>query len=132
MNGNDLPLSIRIASGWYAPKVNAVTSAPEDLLAFQLKAVPEKPLFKRQFRIHPQRKFMADFFFPGVRGRSPLVVEVDGGGWVNGRHSRGAGIERDAEKSFLIASIPARLMRVTPSQVKKGDALKWILEVLKR
>lgn len=105
-----------------------MSSAPEDLLAFQLKAVPEKPLFERQFRIHPDRKYMADFFFP--KGR--LVVEVDGGGYVAGRHSRGAGMERDAEKSALIAQMPARLIRVTPKQVQKGDAILWILEALKR
>lgn len=103
-------------------------SEPEELLAFQLKAVPERPLFERQFRIHPERRYKADFFFP----KSRLVVEVDGGGWVNGRHGRGQGIENDCEKSSLIAQMPARLMRVTPKQVQKGDALKWILEALKR
>lgn len=106
-------------------------SEAEDQLAFQLKAIPEKPLFDRQYRIHPDRKFMADFYFANVKG-TPLVVEVDGGGFVNGRHSRGMGIERDAEKSALIAAMGARLMRVTPNLVRNGKALKWILEALKR
>lgn len=110
-----------------------VESKPEDLLAFQLKAVAEKPAFERQFRIHPDRNFMADFFFPHIRGMiSAMVVEVDGGGFVNGRHSRGVGIEKDCEKSSLIAAMPARLMRVTPTQIKKGDAILWILRALKR
>lgn len=109
-----------------------MTSAPEDLLAFQLKAVPERPIFERQFRIHPNRKFMADFFFPRVKGSSALVVEVDGGIWTGGRHVTGRGVESDCEKSSLIAAMPARLMRVTPNLVRNGKALKWILEALKR
>lgn len=108
-----------------------MTSAPEELLAFQLKAVPEKPLFERQFRITPARKFMADFYFSNVKGM-PLVVEVDGGIWTGGRHVTGRGVESDCEKSSLIAAMPARLMRVTPNLVRNGKALKWILEALKR
>lgn len=107
-------------------------SGAEDLLALQLKAVPEHPLFERQMRIHPQRKFMADFFFPASRHALALVVEVDGGIWVGGRHTTGRGVESDCEKSFLIAQMPARLMRVTPNLVRNGKALKWILEALER
>jgi very-short-patch-repair endonuclease len=103
----------------------AIRSEPEERLAFQLKAV-NAPLFDRQFRICPERRFLADFYFAKQR----LVVEVDGGGWTNGRHSRGYGIERDAEKSALIAAMPARLMRVTPKQINNGSALEWILKAL--
>ncbi len=97
-------------------------SSPEELLAFQLRAA-QAPAFERQFRIHPQRRFRCDFYFPGAR----LAVEVDGGGFIGGRHSRGAGIESDCEKSALIALLPARLLRVTPRQVRDGRALAWIL-----
>lgn len=105
--------------------IPAKGSTAEDTLAFQLRSV-KAPLFERQFRITPARKFMADFYFPVGR----VVVEVEGGGYINGRHSRGAGMESDAEKSALIAQMPARLIRVTPSQVKKGLALDWILKAL--
>ena len=59
-----------------------------------------------------------------------LGVEIDGGGWTGGRHSRGAGIERDCEKASHIAMAGYRLMRVTPGQVKRGEALQWILVAL--
>ena len=95
-------------------------SAPEDMLAFQLDAM--RVQYKREWRIHPERRFRADFWLPAHR----LVVEVEGGGWVNGRHSRGSGIESDAEKSAYIAMMPARLLRVTPKQIKDGRALTWI------
>lgn len=104
------------------PKIRA---APSDVLEFQLRA-SLAPDFQREYRFDAQRRFRIDFYFPDQR----LAVELDGGGWINGRHSRGAGIESDAEKSALIARLPARLMRVTPTQVKDGRALTWILNAL--
>ena len=95
-------------------------SAPEDLLAFQFKAIGIA--FEREYRIHPARRFRADFWLPGPR----LVIEIEGGAFTNGRHSRGTGIRNDAEKSALIAAMPARLIRVLPEHVKDGRALKWI------
>lgn len=96
-------------------------SEPENLLAFQLDAA--RIPFERQYRIHPERRFRADFWLPAPQ----CVVEIDGGIWTAGRHSRGAGITRDCEKSAYIALMPARLLRVTPDQVKSGRALDWIL-----
>jgi very-short-patch-repair endonuclease len=108
-----------------APLTKLDAEPPEDLLAYQLQTV-KAPFFERQFRIHRKRRFRADFYFP----KGQLVVEVDGGGYVKGRHSRGKGIERDAEKSAYIAQMPARLMRVTPKHVKSGEAVDWILKAL--
>lgn len=96
-----------------------------ELLAFQLRA-HKAPQFDREVRIVPDRKFRMDIYFP----RERLAVEVDGGGWVNGRHSRGYGMDSDAEKSALIARLPARLLRVTPKWVKNGHAVQWILDAL--
>ena len=95
-------------------------SAAEDMLAFQLDAL--RVPYKREWRIHPKRRFRADFWLPGHK----IVLEVEGGGFVNGRHSRGVGIESDAEKSFYIATMPARLIRLTPKQIKDGRAASWI------
>lgn len=106
------------------PVLPAAPSIPEDNLAWQLTQL--KVPYVRQHKIHSERRFKADFFFP----QSSLVVEVQGGGWVNGHHSRGKGMENDAEKSFYIATVPARLITVTPKQVFNGLALDWILKAL--
>lgn len=115
----------RIKPGLRKRVLDPSTSKPADQLAFHLLAM-KAPFFEREFQIVSDRRYRADFFFPLAR----LIVEVDGGGWVNGRHSRGNGIENDAEKSALIAQLPARLMRVTPKQIKDGRALNWILKAL--
>lgn len=94
-------------------------STAEQLLAVQLAQAGI--VFTREFVVAPPRRFRADFFI-GL----DLLVEVEGGGWVNGRHSRGAGMEADCEKSALAAGRGYRIIRVTPKQVDDGRALDWI------
>lgn len=70
----------------------------------------------------PGRRFRFDLAWPDVW----LAVEVDGGGFVGGRHGNGRGIESDAEKVSLATALGWRVMRVTPTQVKDGRASEWI------
>lgn len=106
------------------PEPRLRVSAPEELLAWQLRA--EGLTFDREHRFHESRMWRLDFWFAGAK----LAVEIDGGGWVGGKHGRGDGIERDCEKASHIAMAGHRLMRVTPGQIKRGEALKWILVAL--
>lgn len=106
------------------PEPRLRVSEPEEALAWQLRA--EGLTFEREYRFHESRLWRLDFWF----GDAKLAIEIDGGGWTNGRHSRGEGIERDCEKASHVAMAGYRLMRVTPGQVKRGEALKWILVAL--
>lgn len=106
------------------PEPRLRVSEPEELLAWQLRA--EGLTFDREHRFHESRMWRLDFWFAGAK----LAVEIDGGGWVGGRHSRGTGIENDCEKASHIAMAGHRLMRVTPGQINRGEALKWILVAL--
>ena len=59
-----------------------------------------------------------------------LAIEIDGGGFVQGRHGRGLGIEKDCEKYAEAMLLGWRVLRVTPRQVKTGQALQWIQALL--
>jgi len=59
-----------------------------------------------------------------------LLVEIDGGGWTQGRHTRGSGVEKDAEKQSAAAILGYRVIRCTPRQVENGTALSWIRQAL--
>lgn len=85
------------------------------------------PTPELEVRFHPVRKWRADLLW---RAPKPLIVEVEGGVYVQGRHSRGAGLEADAEKyaEAMIAGFP--VLRVTPRQVKTGQAVRWIEALL--
>ena len=89
----------------------------------ELSGLP-KP--EREFRFHPTRKWRFDFAWPA----QSLAVEVDGGVYVQGRHTRGAGVEKDMEK-FAEATIAGwRVLRVSTNQVTSGQALAWVQRLL--
>lgn len=98
----------------------------EDKLAYQLKLVglPE-PL--REFRFHPIRRWRADFCWPD----NMLIVEVEGATWTNGRHNRGSGFDADCEKYAEAVIIGYRVLRITSTHLKTGQAIQWIEKLLK-
>ena len=75
-----------------------------------------------EFRFHPVRKWRFDFAFVEAK----LAVEVDGGAFVQGRHTRGAGWLKDQEKLNTAVVMGWRVLHVTPQQVTDGTALTWV------
>ena len=55
-----------------------------------------------------------------------LAVEVEGGVWTGGRHTRGAGFEEDARKYNVLALLGWRLLRFTSRSIQSGVALQSI------
>ena len=103
----------------------------EDELWFQWKVAKTRGKMtwnppERQYRFDPDRKWLADFAWPAEM----LLVEVDGGGYVYGRHNRPAGQEKDYEKHNAAVLAGWRVLRFTGSMVKSGEALKVIEEAL--
>jgi hypothetical protein len=113
-------------------------SVAEQTLAVQLEqaGIP----FEREFRFDSSRKWRADFriFGHAIHYSNPpqtinyedFLVEIDGGAFVGGRHSRGTGVEADAEKQSAAAILGYRVIRATPRQVENGTALSWIRQAL--
>ena len=98
-------------------------SAPEDLLAFQLRAVGIP--FTREFPFAPPRKWRADFVIA-----HKLLVEIDGGAFSGGRHTTGDGFRRDIEKSNAAVMAGWRVLHFLPEQVVDGSALSTIERAL--
>ena len=95
----------------------------EEEFAFQLDALKIK--YEREAMPVKGRRWRVDFLIGGW-----LVVEVEGGHWVNGRHTRGKGFEGDCEKYNAISNMGMRVLRVTGTHIKNGMALKWVDEAL--
>lgn len=72
------------------------------------------------------RRWRFDFAFIDKK----LAIEIDGGIWVQGRHSRGAGMEKDNEKINTAVLMGWRVLKFSTGQVKKGYALKATKEAL--
>ncbi len=79
-----------------------------------------------QYRVIPGRDFRFDLCWPAQR----VAVEVQGGIWVNGAHSRGSGVERDCTKYCLAAAAGWRVLPVTKSMIESGEAVRLIAQAL--
>lgn len=86
------------------------------------------PVPVREFKFHPVRKWRIDYYFE--RGDKRLALEVEGGAWTQGRHTRGAGFVRDMEKYNAIIEAGIALIRVTPSQLMKTETVEQIKRIL--
>ena len=72
----------------------------------------------REYRFHPVRKWLIDLAWPTYR----LAVEVEGGIWIRGRHTRPTGFLNDLEKYNELTLLDWSLLRVTTQQVRNGKA----------
>lgn len=106
----------------FAKKASKARTASlgEVTLAMQMRAL--KIEYSEEYRFHPKRRWRFDF---AITDRM-IAIEVEGGHWSNGRHTRGKGFEDDCEKYSEAACLGWRLIRVTTSQVKNGMAIAWI------
>ena len=97
----------------------------EDLLAQHMQYAG-LPTPEREYRFAPPRRFRADFAYP----EKMLLIEVEGGVWTRGRHTRGSGYSADVEKYNLATINGWRLLRFTGDMIKTGEAINTIEKVL--
>ena len=100
-------------------------STPEAMFALHCRTAGIK--VEAEFKFHPVRKWRADFAIPSRM----ILIEIEGGVWISGRHQTGTGFSADCEKYSHAALLGYRVFRFTPEMVKRGDAVNMIEEALK-
>jgi len=78
----------------------------------------------KELNFHPTRKFAFDYAWHEQR----LAFEIEGGAFSRGRHVRPKGFTRDIEKYNEAQLMGWVVLRGTSEQVKRGDAIKWVLQ----
>lgn len=104
------------------PKVKGekVPNEFEAKLARELKTLKIK--FEQEFYFHPERKWRADFHLIDKK----ILVEIEGGIWSGGRHTRGKGYLGDMEKYNAATMMGFQVIRFSTDQVKSGHAIQQI------
>ena len=97
----------------------------EVTFAYQMR-VAKIPTPQPEFRFHVKRLWRFDFAWPDRM----IAVEVEGGTWAGGRHTRGSGFEADAEKYGQAAVLGWRVIRLTGDMVRDGRGLALIEQAL--
>lgn len=100
-------------------------SDAEELLAFHIRAGKlQKP--EREFRFDPVRKWRFDFAWPDKM----VAVEVEGGIWTGGRHTRGVGFLNDCSKYNHASLLGWMILRFPVEVIESGEALQVIEKAL--
>lgn len=79
----------------------------------------------REHRFHPVRRWRFDYAWLAEK----VALEVEGGVWTGGRHTRGAGFVGDMEKYNAAVVAGWRVVRVVPSKLC-ASATVGMLEAL--
>ncbi len=69
-----------------------------------------------EYRFAPPRRWRFDYAWPEAR----IAVEVEGGAWVGGRHTRAGGFIADMEKYNRAAVLGWRILRYTPKGLSRA------------
>jgi len=100
-------------------------SNAEEALATLLKW-EKLPIPSREYTFASPRRWKFDFAW----WQHKVAVEIEGGSWIGGRHTRGSSFESDCEKYNEAALLGWRVLRVTPKMVEDGRAIALIRRAL--
>ena len=76
----------------------------------------------RELKFHPVRRWRFDYAIPEHK----IAVEVEGGVWTQGRHTRPRGFLGDMDKYNTATALGWRVLRVTPDTLTTGATLDLI------
>ena len=81
-----------------------------------------------EYKFHDKRKWRIDYYFE-YNGKR-IALEVEGGVWTKGRHTRGSGFTKDMVKDNEMAANGILLLRVTPTDLMKLQTIDLIKKTI--
>lgn len=128
LKSSQLP-ALLLASIGAAPKRQMAPRAPgpsrlEQEFSALLVAIGA-PAWTTEYRWHASRKWRADFAWPERR----ILVEIEGGTWSGGRHTRGRGYADDCGKYNAAALDGWMVLRFVGAHLRDGSARETMLRV---
>lgn len=86
--------------------------------------------FRPEYRFHPTRLWRFDYLLGECEGQPIVVVEIEGGIYTQGRHSRGAGMQKDMDKYNAATMMGYRVLRFSTQDILRGRARAFLHEHL--
>lgn len=80
----------------------------------------------KEYLFHPTRKWRFDYAIPSHR----IAIEVEGGVWTQGRHTRPKGFLGDMEKYNTATLMGWRVFRTTPDRLLSFSTRKLLKNAL--
>jgi hypothetical protein len=79
-----------------------------------------------EYRFHGLRKWRFDVAVFGPSGSRKFAIEVEGGIFSGGAHTRGKHFMSDCEKYNTATALGWEIYRFTPEQILKGEAKAFL------
>lgn len=76
----------------------------------------------KEFKFHPTRKWRFDYAVPEYK----IALEVEGGVWTRGRHTRPQGFLGDIEKYNTATIMGWKVLRTTPDELYSNKTVNLI------
>ncbi|MDR1913549.1 MAG: hypothetical protein LBQ68_03585 [Clostridiales bacterium] len=80
----------------------------------------------KEYLFHPVRKWRFDYAIPAHK----IALEVEGGVWTQGRHTRPQGFIGDIEKYNQATLLGWKVFRVTPDELMKTKTLTLLKQAV--
>lgn len=80
----------------------------------------------KEFRFHPIRRWRFDYAIPKYK----IALEVEGGVWTGGRHTRPQGFLGDVEKYNTATVMGWRVLRTVPDELISSKTLAMIRDAI--
>jgi len=107
-------------------KRSTVPSAPSKLEErFEMRW--HGPALVKQHVFHPTRQWRLDF----AHLASKVGIEIHGGVWRSGRHTRGSGFVKDRQKMNAAISLGWRVFELTDKDLNKPETFEMIEEAIR-
>lgn len=85
---------------------------PNDFFVRMLKAA--FPDAVPEYKFHPKRRWRLDWFLPEIK----VGIEIEGGIWNKGRHTRPSGFIKDIEKYNTAALMGIKIYRINHDDLR--------------
>lgn len=82
--------------------------------------------FVPEYKFHETRKWRFDFAHPQLR----IAIEIEGGIWIRGRHTRAIGYRNDIEKYNSATIAGWRILRFLPEELPTTKPLIMINQLI--
>ena len=76
----------------------------------------------KEHKFHPKRRWRFDYAIPAYK----IALEVEGGVWTQGRHTRSQGFLGDVEKYNQATLMGWRVFRTTPSELYRKETIEML------
>lgn len=88
--------------------------------------------FEHEWRITEKRRWRADYAITNrMKNGQMILLEIEGGIWSRGRHTRGKGYQADLNKYNCAAMAGYSVLRFSTEDVMRGRARAFLKEHLK-